>query len=96
MCIAGMGGLNFARDLGVIWENLFWSWRCHRKICRLFTCIPIIYFFLGGGGGIKNGGMCNNYKKRIVTSFLCLFMVEKGMCKLGVLGSCKSHYFRAI
>ena len=25
--------------------------------------------------------MCNNFKKRIFTSFLCAFMVGKGICK---------------
>ena len=59
------------------------------KMCRLFSCIPIL-----GGGGYQKQGMCNNFKKRIVTSFLCVFMFEKGMCELGVLGRCKTHYSR--
>ena len=54
-----------------------------------------LFFFWGGEGVIKNGGMFNNYKKCIVTSFLCVFMAEKGISELGVLGSCKIHYFRA-
>ena len=38
-------------------------------MCRLFPCIPI----LEEGGGIKNGGMCNNLKKGIATSFSMFF-----------------------
>ena len=36
--------------------------------------------------------MCNNLKKRIATSLLCIFMVGKGICKKRALGSCKTHY----
>ena len=35
--------------------------------------------------------MCNNLKKIIVTSFLCVFIVEKGICKKGILCSCKTQ-----
>ena len=42
-------------------------------MCRLFPCIPILE---EGGGGIKNGGMCNNLKKGIATSF-SVFLKKK-------------------
>ena len=35
---------------------------------------------------IKNRVMCNNFKKCIVTSFLCVFMVEEGICRKGSSG----------
>ena len=65
MRITGMGGLNFAWDLGVIWENLFGLEGVIEKyVGCLLVCIFFFIFLLRGGGVIKNGGMCNNYKKR--------------------------------
>ena len=71
----------------IFWDNFFGLEGVMEKCvgCFLVGCIPILgWFFL-----IKNRGMCNHLKKRIFTSFLCVFMVEKGIYKKGVLGSCK-------
>ena len=81
MGIAGMGVPNWT--VGGSFFGL-------EGVTEKYVVCFLVYLFLGFF--IKNGGMCNNYKKRIVTSFLCVFMVEKGMCELGVLDSCQTHY----
>ena len=40
--------------------------------------------------------MCNNLKNALLPHFFVFFMVEKGICKKGILVSCKKHYYHQI
>ena len=53
----------------------------------------LVYLFFKKKKNLKTGIWVIIKKKRIVTSFLCVFMVKKGICKKGVLGSCRTHYW---
>ena len=87
-----------AWDLGVIVLGIpnlkksffkIWILRYHRKICRLFPCIPI---FRGGGiKSVKRVCIWDYDKNCIVTCEKCFFQFEWGYKRKSVPGSPKTY-----
>ena len=50
--------------------------RCHRKLCGLFPCIPIFFFFFFSIKKCKKMGMRDYVKNRIVTCEKCVFQFK--------------------
>ena len=101
------GGFIIAWNLGVIFLGIpgfkiwrfqkkkflsIWVLRSHRKMCRLFPCIPI---FRGAflSKSVKKCVCVMGLKIALLLVKNVCFGVKKGMSKMGVLGSCKTHYW---
>ena len=69
-----------------------WVLRSQRKMCRLFPCIPI---FRGAflSKSVKKCVCVMGLKIALLLVKNVCFGVKKGMSKMGVLGSCKTHYW---